>query len=102
MTPVLDPLEVDLEVELLQPLPDFRRGSPFLWKGKKKLDDMMKDSRIPSFCTAIRLPTLETDFSTLPPDLERAGDTEIALRRGDDLATEDMSWETGRKPTKVI
>ena len=63
----------------------------------------MEDSRIPSFCIAIRIRTLETDFSTLPPpDLDRAGDTEIALRRGDDLATEDMSWETEREPKKSI
>ena len=36
--------------------------------------------------------TFETDFSTLPPDLDRAGDTEIDFR-GEDFATEGMSWE---------
>ena len=34
--------------------------------------------------------TFDTDFSTLPPDLDRAGDTEIDFR-GEDLATVEMS-----------
>ena len=101
MTPVLDPLDVDLEVELLQPLPDLRRVLPFLWKGRIVSMSFLKDTIF--LCSwAIRIRTLETDFSTRPPpDLDRAGDTEIALRRGDDLATEDMSWETEKEPKNV-